>query len=122
MITFGSSPFIVNPTWNLDGKLLREQKTVTYLVNSLSENTNDHANARVQSGRRAFYGPQSAGLHTNGVTPDAAAHMIKVTIQLVLVYGCATINNNPGAIKTLEKTQGRLVCQNTAETRLYSKL
>ena len=35
--------------------------------------------------------------------------MIKVAIQLVLVYGCATINLNPGAMKTLEKTQGRLV-------------
>ena len=35
--------------------------------------------------------------------------MIKVAIQPVLVYGCATININPGAIKTLEKTQGRLV-------------
>ena len=107
--TFGSSPFIVNPTWNLDGKPLREEKTVTYLGTSLSENTNDHVNVRVQSGRRAFYGLQSAGLCTNGVTPDAAAHMIKVAIQPVLVYGCATINITPGAMKTLEKTQGRLV-------------
>ena len=53
----------------------------------------------------AFYGLQSAGLCTNGVTPDAAADMIKVAIQLVLVYGCATIIINPGAMKTLEKTQ-----------------
>ena len=74
---------------------------------ALSENTKDHVNARVQSGRRAFYGLQSAGLCTNGVTPDATAHMI--AIQPVLVYGCATININPGAIKTLEKTQGRLL-------------
>ena len=49
------------------------------------------------------------GLCTNGVTPDAAAHMIKVAIQPVLVYGCATINISLGAMKTLEKTQGRLV-------------
>ena len=35
--------------------------------------------------------------------------MIKVAIQPVLVYGCATIKINPGAMKTLEKTQGRLV-------------
>ena len=35
--------------------------------------------------------------------------MIKVAIQPVLVYGCATINITPGAMKTLEKTQGRLV-------------
>ena len=96
LITLGSSPFLVNPSWNLDGKLLREQKTVTYLVTSLSETTNDH-------GRRAFYDPQSAGLYTNGVTPDAAAHMIKVAIQLVLVYGCVTININPGAIKRWRK-------------------
>ena len=77
--------------------------------------------------RRAFYGLQSAGLCTNGVTPDAAGHMIRVAIQPVLVYGCATININPGAIKSLEKTQGRslrahLGYQNTAETRLYSEL
>ena len=96
---------------------------------SLSEDTNDHVNALVQSGRRAVYGLQSAGLCTNGVTPDAAAHMIKVAIQPVLVYGCGTINITPGAMKTLEKTQGRLNWliahldyQNTVETRLYSKL
>ena len=76
---------------------------------------------------QSFYGLRSAGFCTNGVTPDAADHMIKVATQPVLVYGCATININPGAIKTLEKTQGRLVrahlgYQNTAETRLYSKL
>ena len=94
---------------SLDGKPLREDKTVTYLGTSLSESINDHVNARVQSVSRAFFGLQSAGLCTNGVTSDAAAHMIKVAIQLVLVYGCATININPGAIKKLEKTQRRLV-------------
>ena len=39
---YGSSPFIINPTWNLDGKPLREEKTVTFLGTLLSENTNDH--------------------------------------------------------------------------------
>ena len=66
-------------------------------------------NARVQSARRAFYSLQSADLCTNGVTPDAAAHIIKVAIQPVLVYRCATININPGANKTSVKTQGKLV-------------
>ena len=45
--TFGSSTFIVNPTWNQDRKPLREEKTFTYLGTSLSENTNDHVNTRV---------------------------------------------------------------------------
>ena len=80
-------------------------------------------NVRVQSGRRAFYGFQSAGLCTNGVTPDAAVHMSKVAIQPVLVYECATSNINPGAIKTLEKRKdgwlrAHLSYQNIAETRL----
>ena len=53
--------------------------------------------------------------------------MIKVAIQPVWVYRGATIIINPGAIKKLEKTQGRwlrahLGYQNTAETLLYSKL
>ena len=70
--TFGGSTFIANPTWNLDGKPLREEKTITYLGTSLSENTNEPVNARIQSGRRAFYDLQSVGLCTTGVTPDAA--------------------------------------------------
>ena len=85
----------------MDGKPLREEKTVTYL--GTTNDTNDHVNARVQSARRAFFGFQSAGLCTNGVTLDAAAHMIKVATQPALVHGCATINIHPGAIKTLEK-------------------
>ena len=76
---------------------------------TLSRNTNDHVNACVQSGRHAFYGPQSACLCTHCVAPDAAAHMIKVAIQHVLMYGCAPIILHPGTIKTLEKTQGLLV-------------
>ena len=87
--------FNPSKTWNLDGKPLGEQKTVTYLGTSLSENTNDHVNARVQSGRRAFYGLQSVGLCTNGVTPDATALNIKVECKCnvckIIIYAALTL-------------------------------
>ena len=60
-------------------------------------------NSRVQSGKRAFYGLQSAGLSTKGVTPDAAAHMIKVAIQPVLVgYEPADLTVHPPPPRTAE--------------------
>lgn len=107
--TFGNCHLATSPIWKLRGEILREEKDVTYLGSTLSNDTVNHKNSRMASTRRAFYGLQGAGLCDRGVNPRTIAHIFSTALQPILTFGDAAVGLRPKDVKELEKTQASLI-------------
>ena len=78
--TFGTCNFENAPKWYLNGSLLHSDNLITYLGTTLTGNVTDHINTRIQAAKRAYYGLQSSGVCSDGVTPKTLSHIYKVGI------------------------------------------
>ena len=75
----------------------------------LSNNTKEHANARISATQIAFFALKSAGVFSKGVKTEAMAYLYKTTIRPVLLYGLQSVGNTKKSRKEIEKLQGKLL-------------
>ena len=103
--------FETTPEWYLNGSVLREEATVTYLGTVLSSCCYPklHFDTKIKPANRAFHGLQCAGLCVGIVTPTVSAHMFNVAIQPILTYGCTTLNFTRSCVTELDKVQAKLL-------------
>ena len=73
----------------------------------LANNTRSHAEARIQSARRAFYSLQGAGLCVKGCSPSTISRIYTTAIRPVLTYGLECVYQGKTVMNQVEVIQGK---------------
>jgi hypothetical protein len=101
-----SSTLSPQPRWTIDGENIPiTEDGMCYLGAILSRNGSAHAEKRMKSTMKAFYGLQGAGLHLHGLAPHVSARLYDVGVRTVLTYGCGSVHIDSKAMRKMESTQ-----------------
>ncbi len=108
-VTFGKCHLEPSPVWKLNETQLAQDNELDYLGAVLSNDNHTHQQKRLKSCRQGFFGLQGAGMCSNGVKPEVAAHLWKAILQPVLLYACHALPIRKTDIAEMDRIQAKLI-------------
>ena len=107
----GKSPFIEEPEWHLNGKVLQTAQELEILgvtfVNNMDPSS--HISKRISKARRSIYRYRGAGVSYPGLASNVKAHIWRTTGVPSMTFGMNCLNLNSNHIHKLESEQGSIM-------------
>jgi len=106
----GKSPIIGDPQFMLNNTAVKLTETFKYLGAELgNKGASIHVNNRIKATNAAYYKFQSAGMHSGGLSPEAAKHAYLLAIQPTLIYAAHAIHMTSTDVQKIESVHGRIL-------------